>query len=170
MAVFFNNTFKTHDDYMTPKSAWEAIDQYIPKDKIVWEGFYGDGKSAEYLRELSCKEVIHENIDFFKYSPVCDLVITNPPFSVKKEVFTRLKELGKPFIVICPCSTMNTQYFRKLFSEDEHPIQVIIPKKRIQFSKMVNNEIQQSKNCNFDCLYYTWKLNLPRDIIWLTDE
>lgn len=171
MAGFTNETFKKYDDYMTPASAWKAIDEYIPKDKIVWEGFYGDGKSAEYLKYgLGCLDVIHENIDFFKYNPVFDMVITNPPFSRKKEVFTRLKELGKPFIVICPCSTMNTQYFRKLFSQDENPIQIIIPRRRIQFHKMVHDVIEESKNCNFDCLYFTWKLNLPRDIIWLPDE
>ena len=26
----------THDDYMTPKSAWENIKHIIPKDKIIW--------------------------------------------------------------------------------------------------------------------------------------
>tara|TARA_R110000824_G_scaffold36003_1_gene112184 strand:- start:260 stop:451 length:192 start_codon:yes stop_codon:yes gene_type:complete len=48
------------DDYMTPKSAWEAIDEYIPKDKVIWEAFKGDGKSGEYLTELGC-EVIHND-------------------------------------------------------------------------------------------------------------
>ena len=39
MAGFHTKTFTKHDDYMTPKSAWEAIDQYIPKDKVVWKHF-----------------------------------------------------------------------------------------------------------------------------------
>ena len=34
MAGFHTKTFLKHDDYMTPKYAWENIKQYIPQDKI----------------------------------------------------------------------------------------------------------------------------------------
>ena len=50
-----DGTFNKHDDYMTPKSAWENILQYIPKDKVIWECFYGDGQSAHnkyYLHNI----------------------------------------------------------------------------------------------------------------------
>ena len=30
---------KKHDDYMTPKYAWEHIQHLIPKDKVIWEAF-----------------------------------------------------------------------------------------------------------------------------------
>lgn len=171
MAGFHTKTFTKHDDYMTPKSAWEAIDQYIPKDKVVWEAFYGDGKSKEYLDELGCKEVIHKEIDFFE-NDCGEIIISNPAFSLKKEVFTRLKELNKPFIMICPSSMINTQYMRKLFCDSEDPIQIIIPRKRIHFMKLINGEVPENwKNaCNFDCFYYCWKMDLPRDIIWLGDD
>lgn len=52
MAGFHTKTFLKHDDYMTPKYAWENIKSYIPEDKVVWEPFYGDGKSGDFLREL----------------------------------------------------------------------------------------------------------------------
>ena len=98
-----------------------------------------------------------------------DIIISNPPFGKKKEVFNRLKELGKPFIMICPSSMINTQYMRQLFCADESPIQIIIPRKRIQFIKMVDGVVDpdQKKACNFDCFYYCWKMDLPRDIVWL---
>ena len=41
MAGFHTKTFAKHDSYMTPKSAWENIKEYIPKDKVIWEAFYG---------------------------------------------------------------------------------------------------------------------------------
>jgi hypothetical protein len=44
MAGFHTKTFLTHDDYMTPFSAWDNIKQFIPKDKIIWEAFYGTAK------------------------------------------------------------------------------------------------------------------------------
>ena len=62
MAGFHTKTFLKHDDYMTPKYAWDNIRHLIPVDKVIWEPFYGDGKSGEYLRELGF-EVIHEPID-----------------------------------------------------------------------------------------------------------
>jgi len=35
MASFHTKTFITHDDYMTPKYAWENIQHLIPKDKSM---------------------------------------------------------------------------------------------------------------------------------------
>jgi hypothetical protein len=167
MATFNNNSFTMHDDYMTPKSAWENIKHFIPQDKQIWEAFYGDGKSGNYLKELGFN-TIHENIDFFE-NDKGEIVVSNPPFAKIPEILTRLVELKKPFILIMPSSKINTQYFRKIFFAEDEPIQIIIPKKRIQFFKMVNGNVDENQKlaCNFDCFYYCWKINLPRDIMWL---
>jgi Adenine-specific methyltransferase EcoRI len=167
MAGFHTKTFLKHDDYMTPKYAWENIKDYIPTNKVIWEAFYGDGKSGTYLQELGF-EVIHEPIDFFENSKG-DVIVSNPPFSKSNEVLTRLKELNKPFIVIFPSSKINTQYVRNLFMNTTDPLQIIIPRKRIHFEKKVDGETPAGwKNaCNFDCFYYCWKVGLPRDIVWL---
>jgi len=165
MANFTIEAFSKHDDYMTPKSAWENIDAYLPKDKIVWEAFYGDGSSGRYLAELGCN-VIHEDIDFFKENRG-DIVISNPPFSLIPKILKRLTELNKPFILIMPTNKINTQFFRHIFTDIQKP-QIIIPKKRIHFLKMINGMIEHSKSSpNFDCYYYCWKMNLPKDIMWL---
>ena len=69
-----------------------------------------------------------------------------------------------------PSSKINTQYFRKLFSNNDDPIQIIIPRKRIQFLKLVKGVVETDKTkmkCNFDCFYYCWKIGLERDITWL---
>ena len=168
MAGFHTKTFSKHDDYMTPFSAWENITEYIPKDKIIWESFYGDGKSKEHLLELGCKEVIHEDIDFFEENRG-EVIISNPPFSNAKNIMPRLKQLDKPFILILPSSKINTQYFRENFKNTDSHLQIIIPRKRIQFIKLVNGEEpeKQQNKCNFDCFYYCYKMNLPKDIIWL---
>jgi len=149
---------------MTPKSAWEDIKQYIPKDKVIWEAFYGNGKSGEYLEQLGFK-VIHEKVDFFE-NDFGEIVVSNPPFTKVPKILKRLKELNKPFIMIMPSSKINTQYFRKLFSDE--PIQIIIPKKRINFEKLINGKVPEGwgDRCNFDCFYYCWKIGLERDIIF----
>lgn len=167
MAGFHTKTFLKHDDYMTPKYAWENIQQYIPKDKVIWEAFYGDGKSGKYLEELGFK-TIHQKIDFFK-SNKGDIVVSNPPFSKSKEVLNRLVELNKPFILILPASKICTQYVRSLFIDSNDKLQIIIPRKRIHFEKHIDGEVPEnwSNKCNFDCFYYCWKIGLERDIIWL---
>ena len=65
MAGFQTKTFSKHDDYMTPKSAWENIKEFIPHNKVIWEAFFGDGESGKYLKELGFN-TIHEDIDFFE--------------------------------------------------------------------------------------------------------
>tara|TARA_R100001460_G_scaffold25005_2_gene50282 strand:- start:649 stop:1149 length:501 start_codon:yes stop_codon:yes gene_type:complete len=165
MASFHTKTFTVHDNYMTPKHAWEAVQNFIPKDKVIWESFAGNGNSSKFLTELGfdviCKEEDFFNVDYG------DIIVTNPPFSKKKEVFTRLKQLDKPFVIICPCSMITSQYFRNLFKDEK--IQIIIPRKRIHFLKTDDdgNIIPTENKCNFDCFYYCWKMNLPKDIVWL---
>ena len=108
MAGFQPKAFIKHCDYMTPKYAWEWIKDFKPKDKISWEAIYGDGESGKILTDLGFN-VIHEEIDFFT-NTVGDVIVSNPPFSKKKEIMARLKEIDKPFIIICPSSMINTQY------------------------------------------------------------
>jgi hypothetical protein len=159
----FISSFTRWDDYMTPKSAWEDIAHLIPKDKVIWEPFYGDGKSGEYLEELGF-EVVHLSEDFFE-NDKGDVVVTNPPFSKTKAVFARLKKLDKPFVVLCPAARLFTKYFRDMFKDE---IQVIVPPQRIHFSKLKDGEIDTSKNrCPFNCFYYCWKMDLDKDITWL---
>jgi hypothetical protein len=166
MAGFHHKTFTIHDDYMTPKSVWKAIEKYIPKDKVIWEAFYGDGKSGDHLLELGFK-VIHESIDFFEHN-LGDIVVSNPPFSQCSKVLSRLKELKKPFILIIPSSKINTSYAIDVFKDGG--LQLIIPRRRIQFIKMIDGVVHNFKGqCNFDCMYYCWNMNLPKDIIFLTE-
>ena len=167
MATFNTKSFLKHDDYMTPKNVWIDIQHLIPSDKIIWEAFWGDGKSGLYLEELGFN-VIHDQDDFFK-NDKGDIVVSNPPFSQSKEVLTRLVQLNKPFILILPSSKINTQYTRQLFKNQEDKLQIIIPKKRINFEKQIDGKVPEGwgDRCNFDCFYYCWKIGLERDIIWL---
>jgi len=164
MAGFHSKTFLKHDDYMTPKYAWENIKKYIPENKVIWESFFGDGSSGEYLRELGFN-VIHEPVDFFD-NDLGEIIISNPPFSKAKQIMERLLYLDKPFIIILPSSKINTSYFREWKDKN---IQIIIPRKRIHFNKLINGKTPDNwkNSCNFDCFYYCYKIGLEKDIIWL---
>ena len=164
MSGFATKTFIKHDDYMTPKTAWENIIEYITKDKVIWEAFYGDGRSGEYLRELGFN-VIHEDVDFYENN-LGEIVVSNPPFSQSKKVMDRFLELDKPFIIIFPASKICTSYMR---AWKDKGLQIIIPKKRIHFQKQIDGVIPDNykSSCNFDCFYYCYKMELDKDIIWL---
>ena len=164
--------FSTHNDYMTPRTAWESIVNLIPSHhKFIWESAYGDGQSGRDLAELlPDKTVIQRKIDYFEDPPPdYDIEITNIPFEKSKEWMTKAKERGKPFIIIMPTGKLITQYFRQLFSGEK--IQIVIPRKRIHFKKLVNGVVPDGwKNaCCFDCFYYCWKIGLPDDIVWLNN-
>ncbi len=162
MAGFSTKTFEAHDDYMTPKSAWEAVQEYIPRDKIIWEPFYGDGTSGNHLKELGFN-VIHQCEDFFENNKG-DVVVSNPPFSIKKQVIERLVELDKPFMLIMPVFTLGCNYIRELLGDS---IQIIVPRRRIQFNKIQDGKLAPSNKCNFDCFYFCYNMNLPRDVLFL---
>jgi hypothetical protein len=162
MAGFSTKTFELYDDYMTPKNAWESIHHIIPKDKVIWEAFYGNGDSGKYLKEMGFN-VIHENIDFFDHNKG-DIVVSNPPFSLKKEIVTRLVALDKPFILLMPSATLLCGYMRELIGND---LQIIIPRKRIHFLKLVDGKLIDNRKCNFDCYYFCYKMNLSSGIQYL---
>ena len=117
MASFHTKSFTNHDDYMTPKSAWENIKDYIPKNKIIWEAFYGDGKSGDYLTELGFN-VIHTQEDFYE-TDCGEVCVSNPPFSDKKNIIKRLIYLDKPFILIMPQNAINNNYIKDLLQDKQ---------------------------------------------------
>ena len=106
--------------------------------------------------------MIHENIDFFE-NDMGDVLVSNPPYSLKKEVFTRLKKLDKPFMMLVPTTTLHTKYFKELFVDDR--IQVIFPHKKRQF--ISNKKTLKKSGCSFYTCYVCYKMELPKDVILL---
>ncbi len=161
------NTMVKHDDYMTPDYAWDNIQHIIPKGKQIWEAFYGDGASGNWFKKKGF-DVIHKPVDFFDNN-YGEIIVTNPPFSKSKEVLSRLVDLGKPFIVILPTQKITTQYVRNLFKDQTDKLQIIVPRSRIHFKKLIDGKAPDNwkSACYFDCFYYCWKINLERDIVWL---
>ncbi len=153
---------KDSDNYITNKYEWERIKDYIPTDKIIWSPFYCDGKQKDYFKELGY-DIIHEDKDFFSYTPAYDILIDNPPFSKKNEILIKLNELDKPFIIICPSMMLSYKYFQTNFKDKN--IQLIIPYKRMNFKHLNSNKKNYSPP--FASFYYCYKMNLPKDIIFL---
>ena len=155
--------FHNDDQYNTTLEIWEMIAHLIPKDKILFEAFMKDNwssKSAIILRDMGFNVVGNPTIDFFDEPPEYDIIVSNPPYSMKKKIFQRLAVLDKPFILILPISTI-TKQFVKVLERDK--VQMIIPSKRMQFEKA---GIELSR-CWFDTCFLCYKMNLERDITFI---
>ena len=161
--------FKVHDQYYTPKCAWEKINKLIPKDKVVWEACMLNSnlsKSPQYLTELGNEVVYDTSWDILKENHG-DIIITNPPFEtkIKIAILKRLVELDKSFIIIM--NSMNT--FANYFTEilDKKYIQIITHRGKINFDKMENNKLTKTKNCSFYCVYVAYKMNLKNEDLFV---
>ena len=66
-----------------------------------------------------------------------------------------------------PSSKMTCSYIRDNFKDSK--LQIIIPRKRIHFIKLVDGVVPSDykSKCNFDCYYYCYKMNYENDIIFL---
>jgi len=93
------------DEFYTPLYAIKPIEKYIKPNSLIWCPFdTEDSLFVKRFRELG-HTVIHTHIfnnqDFFSMEvPECDYIISNPPYSIKYEVFMRLFEIRKPFAML----------------------------------------------------------------------
>jgi len=155
-------SYQKDDDYETPKYIWEMILKFISREKTLYDPFYCRGHTKSVMEELGY-DCIHEDEDFFTSHDKheYDILLSNPPFSIKKKVFDKLKKIDKPFILIVPVSTITTKYFKDNFKNDD--ITIIIPEKRLQFMK----NGKQLKDCCFDTIFVCYKMNMEKQMIYL---
>ena len=97
--------FNKNDEYYTPSYAIYPIMDKLKKGSTIWCPF--DMPDSEYVKVFSDNgfNVIHGHIstgqDFFNTEvPECDYIISNPPYSLKGEIFKRLYDIGKPFAML----------------------------------------------------------------------
>lgn len=150
-----------NDNFTTNKEEWKRIKDFIPLDKKIWSPFYCDGKQKEYFKELFDVNIIHEDKDFFSYTPQYDIIIDNPPFSNLRKVLERIKELDKPFILLMPSSKINAVWFLKMFNKH---LQLIIPISKLNFTHLDKNK---KFNFNWGVYIYCYKMNLQKDLIFI---
>ena len=153
---------KDNDNYATDKHVWETIKRFIPLDKKIYAPFYCDGKQKDYFKELLNIDIIHEDVDFFTNTFNYDIIVDNPPFSKKKEILTKLREIDKPFILIIPTCLLSLKWFQTLYS---NKIQVIIPMKRLTFTHLTNPK--EGYTPPFGSFIYCYKMDLEKDLTFI---
>jgi hypothetical protein len=149
------NKIGKSDNYDTPDAPLNLLYKYIPRDKCVWDPFFNTGQIRNYYIKNKIK-FIHDDRDAFNYLPEYDILVSNPPFSIKKDCFKLALQLGKPFAYLVPLDTIERQYWTEMFKDKDFTL--IIPKKRIKFT-------ESNMTCPFKLIWITYGFNLNKQII-----
>ena len=97
------------DEYFTLEKDAETIAQHIVRPMTVWLPFNDMGGAFDIVLPQHGHKVICTDSDFFETDPPegTQAVISNPPFSRKKEVVARLDALRLKYVLIVPFLWLN---------------------------------------------------------------
>lgn len=157
-----------NDEFYTPKYAIEPILKYLPKTGIVWCPFdTEDSHFVGMIREHGCEVIathLRDGQDFFSYEPEdYDYIVSNPPYSLKNEVFERLFQLNKRFAMLVGVVGIFESLKRfDMFKENDWEIMFL--NKRVAFFKDFKEQ-KPSINPPFSSAYITKGL-LPNRIVF----
>ena len=147
------------DNLYTPAYAIKPLLKYIPKKIIVWECTdYGKSEITRLLKEHGCKVISTDKKEnFFEYIPKedFDMIITNPPYSLKDEFLKKCFEWNKPFCLLLPLTSLEGKKRGDLFRKND--IQVMVLDSRVNFTNKNNNW--------FNVSWFCWKV-LPKQLIF----
>jgi hypothetical protein len=158
-----------NDEFYTPVYAIAPLLKYVPRGKTIWcpfdteeslivKTFRGEGFSVFATH-------IQNGQDFFSTEPYGDIIISNPPYSLKGEVFQRLFDLGLPFaMLVGVVGLFESQKRFNMFRENE--FEIMWMSKRVAYFKSYSEQ-KPSLNPPFSSVWLT-KSILPKSNVFET--
>jgi len=131
------------DSFQTPRYATELLFPHISHNtKTIWEPAFGEGMISNVFKNVSYNVIESEingngiYFDFLKNDsceqlniPRDTMIITNPPFSLKKQFVHRCIEYGYPFALLIPADW--SQWL--IDAVDNFGCQLLVPNRRIDY-------------------------------------
>lgn len=158
-----------NDEFYTPRYAVDPLFKYIPIPSTIWCPFdTEDSWFVKMFREWGHKVItthLGNGQDFFTYEPNehYDYIISNPPYSLKNEVFARLFALKKKFaMLVGVVGVFESQKRFNLFREND--FEIMYMNKRIAYFKSFSDQ-KPSLNPPFSSVYITSGV-LPEKIVF----
>ena len=149
------------DQFQTPPEAVDILLPYIPKRWVVWECAWGKGRLADGLVNKGYSVVVGD-ADFLSSTiPICDCIITNPPYSIKDKFIARCYETGLPFALLMPLTALEGKFRQSLYRE--YGIKLLIPNKRFNFETPSGT----GSGSWFATAWFTHKINLPDSLTFV---
>ena len=155
------------DECYTPFYAVEPLLEFIKPNSNIWCPF--DQSWSAYVKLFKEKgfKVIYSHIaegkDFFTYEPSehYDIIISNPPYSIKDKILDILFKLNKPFAMLLPLPTLQGINRFKYFKDN---IELLVFDKRVNFHTKGNKEFETKGN-HFASIYFCKDL-LPDKLLF----
>lgn len=143
-----------NDEVYTPEYAVIPLLKYLSSTryKTVWECTDMGGSNITKVLKENDYDVIssHKQENFFVYEPKAyDVIITNPPYSLKTQFLERSYSLGKPFAFLLPLTTLETEKRCNMFRD--YGLELIVLDNRIDFTGKGNNWFNTSWFCYKIC-------------------
>lgn len=150
-----------NDELYTPDYAIEPLLKYLPKDKIMWECTdFGESNITKLLKQHDYKVISthKDNFDFLTDVPNFDfdMIITNPPYSLKNEFLKKCYQYDKPFCLLLPLTSLEGIERGKMFREKG--IDVLVLDRRCDF-------MDNKKSNWFNTSWFCYKI-LPKQLIF----
>jgi hypothetical protein len=130
---------KKQDEWRTPLYAVPPLLPHLKPKSVILCPFDRSGDAFPRVLRMAGHRVVATHIgdgkDFFSYKPgktPYDYIISNPPYSLKNEVFARLFLLGVPFAMLMGATAGLFEGARFDLFEDREP-EVLWLKPRIAF-------------------------------------
>jgi len=153
------------DDFQTPDWVLDYLIPYIPKDWTIWECACGKGNLVRGLQSRDYN-VIYSDIlngarfDFLGALPPIsfDMILTNPPYTLKDEFLARCYSLNKPFALLMPLTALEGQKRQALYRL--HGLELILLPRRANF------ETPSGKGAGawFASAWFSWGLQIVRGL------
>jgi hypothetical protein len=127
------NNIKSDECY-TPNIALIPLLEYLDKNKIYYDCTSGISSNiVNFFNDngFVCKNSFDRDFLIDSYDDY-DIIITNPPYSKKDKFIERCYEIGKPFALLLPVSSLQGQKRGDMFSKNG--IEILTLSKRIDFT------------------------------------
>lgn len=138
--IDFAKTKGLTDEWYTPRSAIIPLLKHIPKDKVIWCPF--DTEESNFVKLLKennytfeFSHIQEKGQDFFKYEPKkWDIIISNPPYSIRNDILKRVFDFKKPFALLMNTNGLFDSKLRwELFSQNSFALYYL--KGRVNYMK-----------------------------------
>lgn len=177
------------DCFQTPNYAVDLLVPFIPKNTtMAWECAAGQLKIVHRLLEVTHLDVIASDIRPYRNIRVHNfltapsnsypgeleienenvVIITNPPFSLKRKFYSKCREYGVPFALLIPAD-----YSGWIIEACWHDgAEKIIPTRRIDYITPTGLSGDTGHSADFHSMWLTWGFGLGRTetYVELTNE
>lgn len=169
------NQLQPNDEYYTPDYCMDYILPYVKKLKgrkknfTVWEPACGAQRAiVTYLSRHGIDAIgtclsKGPKYDFLTFAPAFsfDMILTNPPFTLKKQFIHKCLEHKKPFILLMPLRILENTSWYSLYLENDFSF--LIPTKRIDYIKPDGTKSKSA----FQSGFLTYGLALGQKIMFI---